>query len=208
MLNEKNMGLINNSAHRILNAILRHTHKSLTISEIRDILKISHVGTWKALKKLESEKIVILRAAGNKKNSTYSVYLNWDNPLVEKTLALALENEAASQRKWLVNFAELENKIDFLILYGSILTSPQKSEDIDLISVVSKKNVSTEIERIIMKVQKTQIKPIHNIIFAPANLKYEIKKPNKAFINALKEGVILFGQNKFVKFMRSLQHGS
>ncbi len=199
------MELIKNSTKKIMFAILRHTSRAPTISILGDILKMSHVGVWKALKKLESEKIVILKPTGNKKNSTFSAFLNWDNPLVEKTLALALEHEATVQRRWLVNFAELEDKVDFLILYGSILISQQKANDIDIISVISKKNVSIEIEHIIMKSQKTQIKQIHNLIFAPDNLKYEIKKPNIAFVNAIKEGVILFGQDKFIKFMKELQ---
>lgn len=199
------MEIIANSPHKILTAILRHTSGALTIAIIGELLKMTHVGVWKALKKLEAAKMVILKATGNKKNSTYTVHLNWNNPLVEKTLALALEHEATSQRRWLINFEELENKVDFLVLYGSILVSPQKANDIDLISIVSKKNISMEIERIIMKVQKTQVKHIHNIMLAPANLKGEIKKPNIAFVNAIKEGIVLFGQDKFVKFMRQLQ---
>ena len=57
--------------------------------------------------------------------------------MVAKTLALALEHEATSHRRWQTNFVELENKVDFLILYGSILISPQKANDIDLLSIVS-----------------------------------------------------------------------
>lgn len=199
------MELIVNSTQKILTAILRQTSGAPTISMLEEVLGMSHVGVWKALKKLESAKMVILKAAGNKKNSTYSAYLNWGNSLVEKTLTLALEHEASFQRRWLINFAELESKVDFLILYGSVLVSPQKANDIDLLSIVSKKNTSMEIEHLAMKAQKTQIKHVHNIIFAPANLKAELKKPNIALTNAIKEGVVLFGQDKFVKFMKELQ---
>ena len=58
------------------------------------------------------------------------------------------------------------------------------------------------IERAIMNMQKTQVKHIHNIICSPVGLKEELKKQNIAFINAIKEGVVLFGQDKFVAFMR------
>ena len=166
---------------------------------------MTHVGVWKALKKLETANLVILKATGNKKNSTYTAHLNWNNPLVEKTLSLAFEHEATSQRRWMINFAELENTVDFLIVYGSILVSPQKANDIDILSIVSKEHRSMEIERLIMKIQKTQLKHIHNIIFAPAGLKEELQKPNIAFVNAIEEGVILFGQDKFVAFMKELR---
>lgn len=199
------MELIKHSTHQILTTIIRHTYGHLTIAIIGETLKMSHVGVWKALKKLEAENMVILKSTGNKKNSVYTVHLNWDNSLIKKTLILALEHEAASQKRWAINFAELEDKVDFLILYGSVLVSLQKANDIDLLSIVSKKNVSIEIERIIIKAQKTQLKQIHNIIFAPAGLKYEINKSNIAFINAIKNGVVLFGQDKFVKFMQELK---
>ncbi len=200
---KKNMELIPHATQKIVIVILRYAHGSPTITILAEILGMTHVGVWKALKKLEAMDIVTLKAAGNKKNSAYTVHLKWDNPLVEKTLALALEHEAAAQRRWIINFAALEDKVDFLILYGSILVS-SKANDIDILSVVSRRNSAMDIERAIMKVQKTQAKHIHNIICAPAGLKDELKKPNIAFINAVKEGVVLFGQDKFVAFMRRL----
>ena len=33
----------------------------------------------------------------------------------------------------------------------------------------------------------------------------ELKRKNKAFIDAIKKGIILFGQENFIKFMRGLQ---
>ena len=199
------MELIPHSTQKVLTAILRHTAGAPTITILEEILEMTHVGVWKALKKLETANMVILKAIGNKKNSTYTAYLNWENHLVEKTLALALEHEATSQRRWVVNFTELENKTDFLVLYGSILNSPQKANDIDVLSIIPKKSSYLEIERIIMNIQKTQLKHIHNIIFSQEVLKEELKKPNIAFVNAIKEGVVLFGQDKFVSFIRELQ---
>ena len=35
-------------------------------------------------------------------------------------------------------------------------------------------------------------------------LKDELEKPNKVFIDALKRGVVLFGQEKFIRFMKEL----
>lgn len=199
------MELIPHSTQKILIAILKHAAQAPTITMLEEILKMSHVGIWKSLKKLETANMIVLKTTGNKKNSVYTAYLNWDNPLVAKTLALALEHEATPQRRWQTNFAELENKVDFLILHGSILVSPQKANDIDIISIVSKKHISGQIESIIMKIQKTQLKPIHNIIIAPTGLKDELKKPNIAFVNAIKEGIILFGQDKFVTFIQELK---
>ncbi len=199
------MDFTSRKTQRILTRILRYASGSPTIATLAEILRMTHVGVWKALKKLEADNILTLKKIGNKDNSPYTVSLKWENPLVEKTLALILEHEAATQRRWVINFTALKGKVDFLILYGSMLVSSKKANDIDVLSVVSKKGNILDIERIVMQVQKTQVKPIHNIICAPAGLKEELKKPNIALINAVKEGVVLFGQDKFVMFMRGVQ---
>jgi len=200
-----NQMIIQNSTQKILTSTLRYVSSIPTIAMLAEDLKMTHVGVWKALKRLESENIVILKPIGGKKNSIYSIYINWENPLVEKTLNLALEHEATYQRRWLVNFDDLKNSVDFLILYGSILVSQQKANDIDIIGVVSKKGGFNEINSKIEKIQKTQLKKIHAINFSPEEFREEIKKPNIAFIDALKNGVILFGQDKFIKFIRELK---
>ena len=101
--------------------------------------------------------------------------------LLEKKLALILTEDALKNQRWLNNFAELENKVDFLILYGSILYSEKESNDIDILGVVSSKNNFQKIEKIVQKTQKTQIKKIHSENFTKTEFKSELKKPNKIF---------------------------
>ena len=153
---------------------------------------------------MQSEKFIILSKIGSGKTNTYSINLNWDNPLVEKNLALSLTVEALKNQRWLSNFTELENKVDFLLLYGSIINSPKEAKDVDILGVVSNKNKFIEIEEFIKKIQKTQMKKIHAINFTPAELKQELENLNKAFLDAIRKGVVLFGQERFIKFIRSL----
>ena len=94
--------------------------------------------------------------------------------------------------------------MDFLIIYGSILTSSKEANDIDIISVLSNKKNFIEIEKIVSTAQKTQLKKIHLLNFTETEFKNELKKPNKAFIDAIKKGVVLFGQERFIKFIRGL----
>ena len=101
------------------------------------------------------------------------------------------------------NFRELGNKLDFLMIYGSTLYS-KEANDIDIIGITNK-NKFLEIEPVIAKMQKTQIKKIHALNFTEAEFKQELQKPNKSFIDAIKKGIILFGQEKFIKFIRSIK---
>lgn len=172
-----------------------------TITTLAKELNLSRVGMWKMLKKLESSKYILLKTVGRGKTSASIITLNWENSLVEKSLSLYLAEEAMKQRRWQVNFAELEKAAHFVILYGSILHSPQEAGDIDIIGVAAKKKMAT-IAAIIDTVQKTQVKKIHALNFTQDEFKTELQKQNKVFVDAIKKGVILYGQEKFVQFMR------
>ena len=173
-----------------------------TITSLAKELKLSRVGIWKVLKKLESEKYISTESIGSGKTSTSIIKINWDNLLVEKALALYLTEESIKQRRWRVNFAELEKQVDFLILYGSIVTSPQQANDIDIIRI-ARNNKFVKIQKILDKIQKTESKKIHAIDFTSSEFRKELQNNNKAFIDAIKKGVILFGQENFVKFMKN-----
>ena len=194
----------NKTNTEILKVLLKQFTIKWTITSLAKELNISRVGVWKVLKKLEAERLVLLSPVGEGKTSIFNINLNWENPVLEKNLSLILTEDAFKNQRWLNNFKELEGKLDFLILYGSIIHSPKEANDIDILGVVSNKNNFLSIEEIIKKIQKTQIKKIHSENFTQIEFKEEIRKPNKIFIDALKKGVILFGQEKFIKFVREV----
>ena len=196
----------NKSQGEILRAIFKDFSAAHTITSLAKEISITRMGVWKALKNLESDKLVILTPVGKGKTSTYNIRLNWENPLVEKALSMLLLEEAMKNQRWINNFLELEDKVDFLVLYGSILHSPEGSGDIDILSVVSNNKQFVEINKAITKIQKTQIKKIHALGFTEEELKNElILQKNKAFIDAIKKGVVLFGQDEFVNFVKKLK---
>lgn len=187
---------------RLMLVLLKDFTRKHTITSLSKELKLSRVGVWKILKKLEVEKYISIESVGSGKTSTFIIKINWDNLLVEKALALYLTEESIRQRRWRVNFAELEKEVDFLILYGSIVTSHQQANDIDVLGI-AKKNKFVKIQKIIDKIQKTESKKIHLIDFTASEFRKELQNNNKAFIDAIKNGVILFGQEIFVKFMKN-----
>jgi len=195
---------MNKTAHKIITVLLKdfsiHTATSLSKE-----LKMSRQGTWKILKKLEKDEFIILEQIGKGKTSTQRIKLNWDNEVLEKTLALSLAQEALQNQRWKFNFADLKSEVDFLILYGSILYSPKEAKDIDIIGVVSQEKKLAKISDKILKAQETQTKKIHSINLNQKEFKQELKRPNKVYVEAVKKGVILFGQEKFIKFMKGLQ---
>ena len=187
---------------KIMLVLLKDFTKKHTITSLAKELKLSRVGIWKILKKLEAEEYILIESIGSGKTSTSIIKINWENLLVEKALALYLTEESIKQRRWRVNFVELEKEVDFLVLYGSIISFPQQANDIDVLGI-AKKNKFVKIQNILDEIQKTENKKIHIINFTILEFMKELQNNNKAFIDAIKKGVILFGQENFVKFMKN-----
>ena len=195
---------MNQTQSRVLRILLKELAIKPTITFLAKEIGLSRVGIWKLIKKMQSEKMIVLIKISSGKTSAYSISLNWDNPLLVKNLEVVLTEDAIKHQRWLNNFAGLEKKVDFLMLYGSIINSPKEANDIDILGVTPSKNNLLEIEKTIKNIQKTQIRKIHILNFTPAEFKEELEKPNKAFIDAIKKGIILFGRERFVKFLRGM----
>jgi len=190
----------------IILLLLKNFSATHSITTIAKTLGSSRVGVWKAIKKMGEEKYINVESVGYGKTSTSIIRINWDSTIVEKTLALYLTEEAEKQKRWLVNFAGLEGVTDFTILFGSILRSTKEANDIDIIGV-AEKTMFTKIQKVIDNAKKTQDKKIHSINFTRAEFKNELRKPNKAIIDAVRTGVVLFGQEKFIKLIKEMGYG-
>jgi biotin operon repressor/predicted nucleotidyltransferase len=189
--------------------ILLHLFKDFssvhTITSIAKELKLSRVGIWKIIKKLNVEQYLLSKSVGLGKTSTSIIKLNWNNSLLEKALNLYLCEEALKQRRWQVNFADLQKEVHFLILFGSIIRSVDNANDIDIMYVTSKSKF-VNVQKILDIVQKNQIKKIHAIGLTEQEFNLELQKYNLAYVNAVKNGIVLFGQEKFIKFIKNINN--
>lgn len=161
---------------------------------ISKLIGISHAGAFKILKKLESKSIVFGKRIG--KAIIYS--LNFNNPVAKKELEMALAIEAQNNKRWLEEFKEIENKAEFAILFGSIIKNEDKSRDIDLL-VVAKKESFEEIKRIIEARNKFLNKKIHLILQSVEEFTHDLNNKNKALVEIIKTGIILFKQENIIK---------
>ncbi len=193
-----------NHPERVLAVLLKEPFAIHTATSIAKALGITRQGVWKILNKLAENSLIILEFVGKTKTSTATIKLNWSNPLTEKTLSLLLMKESLKQQRWRSNFAELKSNTNFLILFGSALINQKEANDIDILVIANKKDFKA-IEMIVIKVQQTQLKKIHLIDLTVAEFSYELKKPNKSYIDAIKKGMVLYGQDNFVQFIRGLQ---
>lgn len=192
------------TAKKILIKILKNPSIQYTVTSIAKEIESSRVSAWKILKKMEADKLINLKQFGNGKTSMYTLELNWSNVLTEKNLEIVTIEESQNNQRWLDNFKELEKEVDFLILFGSVLHSPKDANDIDILIVSNKKNI-TKINEIILKIQKSQVKKIHSTNLTKIEFKKEVQNQNKIFMDAIRKGVVLFGQKNFINMIKELK---
>lgn len=194
---------IKDTIKRLTLFLLKDFSRTHTITSLAKELDMSRVGVWKILKRLEPKKIIKLKTVGSGKTSTSIITVNFDNILTKKSLALYLTEESLAQERWQSNFSDLETETEFVILFGSILHFAKEANDIDIIIVAKTRNF-IKIQKILDRIQKSEIKKIHSINFTEEEFRKELENKNKAFIEAIKKGTILFGQEKFVDFMKKV----
>jgi len=199
------MAKIGKIHEEIIRKVLKNIAVENTITSLAGEIKATRMGIWKALKKLESESQIILEPIGKGKTSTYKIKLNWQNPLVEKTLVAILLKDALEQERWRYNFKKLENHVLFIMLFGSILHSPKEANDIDLLVITKNGKEFKVIKNIISEAQISQSKKIHAIDLTIEELKENINNKNKAYLEAINKGVVLFGQEDFIKFIQNMK---
>lgn len=171
----------------------------LAIYNSRSISKeaeITHAGAFKILKRLEKRGIVIPRPIG--KAITYT--LNFTNPITQKEIELALIVEAQQHQQWIYEFKKLESKVEFAILFGSVLFDEKKARDIDIL-VVAKKEDFHEVRAIIKERNEVRSKKIHLIPQSPEDFKHDIDSKNKAMMQIIKKGIVLFGHENIRKYL-------
>ncbi len=192
------------TSEKIIKILAKEPLSEHTATTLARVLSISRQGVWKTLSKLSKEEIISLKSIAGTKKSALNITLNFNNPITIKTLSLLIEKETLNYKRWRDNFHKLEKHTFFTFLFGSILHSLKEANDIDLLVVVRTKKDFGAVDSIITETQQAQIKKIHSIDLTKEELKAELSNKNKAYLDAIKRGVVLFGQENFIKFIKDI----
>lgn len=168
-------------------------------NSISKLLDISHVGAQKIFKRLLEQNLLINRKIG--KSIVYKLKLEDD--YVRKLIAFLLADEANSFKRWKEEFRELSEKAKIVILYGSVIKNYSKADDIDVMIVIDKKDVK-EIDKIIKQKQEILPKSLHAIKLTHKDMIKNLNKKNKALIDIVKNGVVIYGQDKYVEIIKGV----
>ncbi len=192
------------TSEKIIRILAKEPLSEHTATSLARAIGISRQGTWKTLTKLSKNNLISLKSVANTKKSAFNITLNFNNSITIKTLSLLIEKETLKYERWRNNFNKLEKHTLFAILFGSILHSPKEARDIDILVVVRTKKDFKAVDSAIIEAQQAQIKKIHIIDLTKKELRAELNNKNKAYLDAIKKGVVLFGQENFIKFIEEI----
>jgi len=160
---------------------------------------ISHVGAFKILKKLEKREIVISRQIGR----AIIYKINMQNPVALREVEMILTIEAQNNKKWVEEFSKIKKNARFVVLFGSILRNEREAKDIDIL-IAGEGDRFNYIKKEINDKNLILNKKIHPVYQTIADFKIDVNRKNKVIIDAIKTGIVLFGQEEITKILRDI----
>ena len=168
-------------------------------NSISKILNISHVGAQKIFKRLLQENLVISKTIG--KSIIYK--LNFSNDYVTHLVAFILADEANKFKRWKEEFKELFKKDRIVMLFGSTIKDYAHAQDIDIMIVLENKEVK-EVNTVLKKKEEILPKKLHAIKLTHLDLLENLKKKDKAFLDIIKNAIIIYGQDIYVELLKNV----
>lgn len=197
------MNMVTNNKTKILNFLLRNTNQ-YNINEIAKILKLSVGSVHKILKSLEERKILNLKQLGNA--SYYNLNLNnietikyCELLLIEEKNSLLENNKTA--KIYVSDLEKYDTKMS--ILFGSILNKEDQAKDVDVLFIIKNKKQITEINNFCLEIAKIRTKKVNPLIMEEKDLIFNIKNKNNVILDILKKGIILKGEDLFIKSIKN-----
>ncbi len=184
----------------ILLKLFKEFNRDYNANSISKEIKITPRGALKALKNLEKKEIVISKPLG--KAIFYKVNLN--DPYTTKILETILIGETKEKAsRWLMEFNDLLDKTEIIILFGSVIRNQKYANDIDLL-IVLKKQEYKKIKGVIGKKNQILPKPVHPIYQTKEDLIHNLKKENQALLSAINTGYVLTGHDKLIEVIKNV----
>ena len=168
-------------------------------NSISKVIGMSHVGAQKMLKKFEERNLTVSKNIG--KSIIHKPNLSED--YTEKLISFLLSDEANNFKRWKDEFKTLFNRDRIIIIYGSIIKNYKNAEDIDIM-IIARKNEFDDVNKNIKEIQVIMSKRIHSIKLTYEDFLKNVKNKNKAIVDIVKNGVVLYGQEKYVKIIKNV----
>jgi len=192
------MKMIPKNTIKIIRYLLRN-FELRNINQISKELNISLGSTFKILKDLEKNEIVLLKKLGN---ANYYI-LNLKNQETNRLCELILLEEKRNLKSYAKIYSdEIKNfkNADLIILFGSILKNKQFN-DVDVLFVTNK---IKEVNKFCLEISKIRTKPIIPLILKKSDLVKEIDNRKESILEIIKTGIVLKGESVFLEVIKNV----
>jgi predicted nucleotidyltransferase len=193
------MVILTNLEQEVLLKFIKEPFEDYNSNNLAMSVGKSRVGVSKALSNLEKNTLVVGKTLGKAR----FFQINYDDEYARKTMEFLLMDESKNYQKWKDEFKELENHVKILVLFGSILRNENEAKDIDILIVYNEKN-NNEISKIIKEKNTILTKKIHPIKQTYEDIKNNILKKDRIILSAIKDGIVLKGQDEFARLMQNV----
>ena len=193
--------MITNNEKKILKFLLAHFNSDYSINEIAKKCGLAPNGAYEILKKFEGKEILLPKKIAN----TRSYKINFDSIEANKLLELVLMPDyKESKIKYRYNdLKPLENIANLCIIFGSYATKKEKPNDIDILFVIKKSDYKKYSE-ILEKTKRILPLKLHDVIQTKEDLAKNIKKQEKLIIQAVSEGIVLWGHEFLIEAIKNV----
>ncbi len=197
-----NMVSITENESKTMDFLLRNFSKDYNINQLAKKLEISPAGMFKILKKLKSQDLLTVRKTGN--NIIHKINFESKDALDTCVFALTEKKTTAYVKGWIKDLERLREATDIAVLFGSILRKDKEAGDVDVLLVFNRKNFN-KVEELIDNLNRIKSKRIHAIYQTKEDLIKNIKEMDKAILDEIRTGIILWGRNALVEAIKDGQ---
>jgi len=190
---------------RVVEFLLRSSMEQYNINQVAREVRISPAGSYKILKNLEKNGILVSKKLGN------AIYYSLD--LSRKETQSLCELVLIENRKRVLDsnsyakvyagdMKDAEKFSSILILFGSILEN-KKFRDVDVLFIVTKKDVK-KVNDFCLKLSSVRPRQVTPLMMTEGDLKNNIRNKDKVVLDILRKGVVLHGEDRLIKLIGSV----
>ena len=192
--------MITNNEKKILKFLLAHINSDYSINEIAKECSLAPNGAYEILKKFEEKEMLLPKKIANSK----SYKINFSSRETNKLLELALiPDYRESKIKYRYNdLKPLENITSLCIIFGSYAAKKEKPNDIDILFVIKKSDYKKYSEAL-ENIKRILPLKLHDVIQTKEDITKNIKKQEKLIIEAISEGIILWGHEFLIEAIKN-----
>ncbi|MFH1055072.1 MAG: hypothetical protein V1744_03135 [Candidatus Altiarchaeota archaeon] len=177
--------------------LLKDYGKDYNANNLSKLVGLTPMGALKILKRLEGKRLLVSRQMG--KAVFYKPDYGSEYSLKYLSFLLMKESDESQPkvRRWVAELRILGEHAEIGVLFGSVL-SKENPEDIDLLLVLAQRQ-NDKVNDVICSINKLNLRKIHTVKQSRDDLIENMKKKDKVVVNALKNGVVVFGHEKLIK---------